>query len=190
VIIYAVERPQSSSGRLLDRVVAGKDSAIVDEVVLEEAERFFRAQRGHEFAWQLTQFARRTMLVVSPAEAKAYMGSPGGGVSRQLRTHRAAARAGAADESVVDRGGNDAPYPEELPVGPYTRRDFVRCLMIALIVGTGLVLINVRPTEVGAGGALGPDPLRIVANYAVPFLVASVSAYLANAARIAATHAD
>ena len=70
-----------------------------------------------------------------------------------------------------------APARSDKP-GIYTRRDLGRCLIIALVVGTALVIINVRPV---AGE--GPDLARIFVNYLVPFLVASSSAMLANAAR-------
>jgi hypothetical protein len=65
--------------------------------------------------------------------------------------------------------------------GLYSRRDFIRCLIIALVVGTALVLINVRPAP-----GEGPDGGRIVLNYTVPFIVASSSAILANHARVKA----
>ena len=59
--------------------------------------------------------------------------------------------------------------------------------MFSLVVGTALVIINVRPT-VGPTGLLeGPDPLRIFLNYLVPFCVASFSAYMANKARLRQT---
>jgi hypothetical protein len=65
--------------------------------------------------------------------------------------------------------------------GLYSRRDFIRCLIIALVVGTALVLINVRPAP-----GEGPDGGRIALNYAVPFIVSTSSAILANHARVKA----
>ena len=65
--------------------------------------------------------------------------------------------------------------------GVYTSRDFARSLVISLVVGTALVLINVRPTP-----GEGPDLGRILINYLVPFLVASTSAMFANASRLKA----
>ncbi len=41
--------------------------------------------------------------------------------------------------------------------GVYNRRDFARSLLISAVVGTALVLINVRPGQVTGNPADGPD---------------------------------
>lgn len=65
----------------------------------------------------------------------------------------------------------------------YTIGDLRRCLLIAALVGTILVAINLGP-----GIFLEPrgdlvTAIRTALNYVVPFSVASVSALLANRAR-------
>jgi hypothetical protein len=82
-----------------------------------------------------------------------------------------------------------APAPARAPEGGtsiYNRRDFARSLLFSAVVGTALVLINVRPGQATGNVADGPDIGRIFLNYLVPFLVASFSAALANHARVKA----
>ena len=82
-----------------------------------------------------------------------------------------------------------APKPDPHPtpaLSIYNRRDFIRSIVMSAIVGTALVLINVRPGQATGNPADGPDVGRIFLNYLVPFLVASSSAALANHARIKA----
>lgn len=76
--------------------------------------------------------------------------------------------------------------PRTSDVSLYNRKDLARSLVFSLVVGTALVLINVRPGAATGNPADGPDYGRIFLNYLVPFLVASFSAALANRARLRA----
>ncbi len=185
VLIRAVERPQSEAARLVAFAVQGRFEAVVDERVLGAAGAFFEARRGASFSSRYVGLIRRSTLVVSHDEARRHDAALR---KRGARAQTADAAAGrAAGVEAIVRDGPAAPRASAGFLGGlYSRRDFVRCMVISLIVGTALVGINVRPQ---VPGLEGPDPARILLNYMVPFLVASGSAILANRARLHAGHA-
>lgn len=65
----------------------------------------------------------------------------------------------------------------------YTRSDAVRSLIVAAIVGTLLVLVNQGPSAYVVMWTRLPIAVRVIANYMIPFMVASTGAALANRAR-------
>lgn len=65
----------------------------------------------------------------------------------------------------------------------YSAGDASRSLAVAAIVGTILVLVNQGPDAYVLMWTQAPIAARIVANYLIPFTVASMSAALANRAR-------
>jgi hypothetical protein len=85
----------------------------------------------------------------------------------------------AAGDPAPARDLKAAPAPRAI----YDQKDLVRSLVISAIVGTALVIINVRPGQATGNPADGPDFGRIFLNYLVPFLVASASATLSNLSR-------
>ncbi len=52
-------------------------------------------------------------------------------------------------------------------------------LPIALVVGTALVLVNLR-AELASGDADAATALRLVGNYAIPYLVSSIGYFSAS----------
>lgn len=105
VLIRAVERPQSDSAGLLDRVLAGGVEGVVDELVLEEVERFFREKRGRHFAWQYTEQLRRNVKVVSHADSKAFEAPLSTKLAPSARLHWGAARSAEVHAVVRDPEG-------------------------------------------------------------------------------------
>lgn len=112
-------------------------------------------------------------------------------VSGFFEEHRSRAFAWAYDTQLrriltVSGAAGARPAQAEAVDAVYGRRDLTRSLIFSLVVGTALVLINVRPGQTTGNPADGPDLGRIFLNYLVPFLVASTSAAFANYARIRA----
>ncbi len=62
---------------------------------------------------------------------------------------------------------------------PYTRGDLKRALALCWLVGTWLVLVN-QGSELAAGELNGMLYLRIVLDYATPFVVSSFTGVLRN----------
>lgn len=65
----------------------------------------------------------------------------------------------------------------------YTRRDLERCLLISAVVGVVLVGINQGPQALVSSPSSLERLTRIALDFVVPFVVASVSAVLANRPR-------
>ena len=96
VLIWAVERPDSNSARIVGLALSGKVNAVVDEVVLSEVARFFRAQRGRSFAWLYSQQVRRVATVLTEADCVNQLEALKGRLKPSDRLHLAAARAAGA----------------------------------------------------------------------------------------------
>ena len=182
VLIRAVERPQSEAAKLVAFALQGRFEAVVDERVLTGVRAFFEAERGAAFATRYVEVIRRSTLVVSHEEARRHEAELRRRGGRAPSAGTAAGRA-AGVEAIVRDGPEAQRARSGFGGGLYSRRDFARCVVISLIVGTALVGINVRPQ---LPGVEGPDAARILLNYVVPFLVASASAVLANRARLRA----
>ena len=108
-------------------------------------------------------------------------------VSRFFETNRSRAFAWMFDAQLRRMFGVASARAPPAPAAPvrgiYDRKDLVRSLLFSAVVGTALVIINVRPGQATGNPADGPDYGRIFLNYLVPFLVASASATMANMSR-------
>jgi len=174
-----MERPNSASGRTLDRVISKELEAAVDELVLEEVENFYREKRGRAFAWRYAELIRRLARVTTLQAATRRLPEVDAKFAPRARLHRAAALAAGADQFVVDpaaKGGADTDLAPRL----YGRTDFGRSLAIAVVVGLTLFFINTRPGAFAASPVDPADIARAILNFLVPFTVASVSVMLAN----------
>lgn len=68
--------------------------------------------------------------------------------------------------------------------GLYSRTDLVQSLLIALVVGSILVYVNLGPDELFQPWSAPGEYLRYFSDFLIPFVVASASAILANRARV------
>lgn len=96
VLIFAVERPDSNSAKVVKAALDGRIEAVVDEEVLREVTRFFRGRRGRSFAWLYTQQIHRVATVVPREACEAQFAALRGQLKEGDRLHLAAARASGA----------------------------------------------------------------------------------------------
>jgi len=92
VLIFAIERPQSNSAKILKLALDGRIEVVVDEEVLREVARFFRGRRGRSFAWLYTEQVRRAATVLSREDCEAEFAALRGQLKEGDRLHLAATR--------------------------------------------------------------------------------------------------
>lgn len=111
VFIWAQERPECHSARIVEAALKGRLDPVVDEEVLEEVARYFRERRGRSFAWLYSQQIRRVALVLSPEDCKSELERLEGTLKAADRLHLAAARAAGAS-MLVAFDSDFVPFPE------------------------------------------------------------------------------
>jgi hypothetical protein len=166
-----------------------------DRVISDEVRRLAKGKVAETSALVLaverpnSEEARAFERVLRKEDSGSADGATLSAVSRFFETNRTRAFAWMFDAQLrrVFKVANAQPSPGTGPAAApraiYDRKDLVRSLVISAIVGTALVIINVRPGQTTGNPADGPDMGRIFLNYLVPFLVASASATLSNMSR-------
>lgn len=96
VFIWAVERPSSNSSRIVKLGFSGRIEVVVDDAVLAEVSRFFRAHRDRSFAWLYTEQIRRVAKVLTHTDCEIELAKVMGVLKSNDRFHLAATRAAKA----------------------------------------------------------------------------------------------
>ena len=121
VFIWALERPESNSARVVRAALGGKFEAVVDEAVVAEVGHFLRAHRGRSFAWLYTEQIRRSAVVITESDCKAEFAHIGARLKRNDGLHLAATRAAGA-RMLVAFDSDFEPFPEYVTPRAAARR--------------------------------------------------------------------
>ena len=121
VLIFAVERPQSNSAKIVKAALGGGFDALVDEEVLAEVARFFRGRRGRSFAWLYTEQVRRVAQVVPRDACEAEFAALRGQLKEGDRLHLAATRASRVPH-LIAFDQDFRPFPEYMTPKQAVRR--------------------------------------------------------------------
>lgn len=101
VLIFAMERPDSNSAKVVEMALDGRLEAVVDEEVLHEVARFFRGRRGRSFAWLYTEQVRRAATVLTREDCEAEFAALRRKLKEGDRLHLAATRTSGAPHLVA-----------------------------------------------------------------------------------------